>query len=342
MVWSDPRILELSAKFLPVAETQFRLRREDSLSHYFQELAERAHYADKPFITRQGVYIVTAEGQLLASTGPTSADSVFAVMSQGLKAWSEGPAPVAPVSVPSSRVRIEEDSYPEEGLVLEMTARDLDGHEDPPDRMQRTSSPFPARSASITHPLNFDHVWFSEGESRAWIPEEREIGRSRFVPDSLVVRIACLHWLDSVSGLPPTRFLPEDLGGSWIRSEIIAFEGTSIRLRFTGETGADAKPPAFGASTLSISTQLLGYATYDEASRSFVRFDAVALARRFKVKTVHDAPVAMSKNIGFAMTLARPNAPRTPPHFLHRYDVEWVVAHGIHEECAETSREGQR
>jgi hypothetical protein len=304
-----------------VADTQFRLRGTDPVSRVFHGIAEQGHYAGRHFLTRQGIYICTPEGEFLASTPPADADSVLAVMQRGLRSSREGLESRVPVASAPEPAPIWEDGYPADGLVLELAVRDLSV---PEVASQLSGSGGTAtRSSPLPRALNFDYVWLSKREAAQWIPDEPHVGTARWLPDELVTRVACLHLLDSVSCHLPQRFRPEDVDSSWIRTEVVARTGPLLELCITGRTHTHAQDREVLCYANQIETSLLGYATFDVAAASFRRFEAIALGRCTEFRSAGGDSTDM-KEIGFGFTLAQPGQPRTPPHFVQRYEAEWL------------------
>ncbi len=322
-----------------MADTQFRLLGTDPVSRFFQDLAEQGHFSGRRFQTRQGIYICTPWGDLLASTRPTHPDSVLALMQRGLRAWDDRRETVRhPLELED--LVIAEDVYPVDGLVLDLTVRNLRAHDG--GILERPIDPYPARSTFIARRLNFDHVWFSKEEALQWVPDRLDVGDARTLSDALVERIACLHLLDSVNSPHPTRFRREELGFSWIRTEVVASDGSRVQLRITGTTHAQTQARGDAVFANRMETRLLGYATFDLVSRSFDRFEAVALGWCAKLDAFTGGGSKKSEEIGFALSLAPPGRSKTPPHFLHRYDVDWVTAGGIVSASAASALAGAR
>ncbi len=293
------------------------------MSRLFQDAAEQGHYAGMTFFTRQGVYVLTPGGDIVASRKPADADSILETLQRGLAAWKGLPESERNAT-PLEPVATWEDHYPEGGLVLDLVARDLRHPESQPS--YRSLPRFEARSASIPFPTNFDHVWFSSAEAQQWIPAElASVGSARDVPDALVHRLACLHLVDIVSGPLPKRFLTEEVDSAWIRTEVVARNADEVRLRIQGATSGNARARPRRAVANRIETQLLGYATLDRESRSFRQFDVIALAVGTEFNLANGEPATTPKWIGFELTLANRELPKTPPHFVHRYAADWLA-----------------
>jgi len=305
-----------------VADTQFRLSGSDPLSAWVHGVTERGHFAGRRVPTRQGIYVCTAGGELLASTPPADADTVLALLQRGLTAFEALPAAARRGPAPPARVPLDEDRYPADGLVLDLAARDLSAPGEPDrDGAVAERDPHAPRSAGPAARANLDHVWFSPAEARQWLPDPAHAGASRSLPDRLVERLTCLHFVDGVAGELARRFRPEDLRPSWIRTEVESRQGSRVRLRITGATRAESRAHARDRRADRIETELLGHAWFDEATGSFDAFELLALARCGELG--EPPPGARERTVGFVLRLADPAAPRVPPHFLHRYGPEW-------------------
>ncbi len=327
----------MAAQFLPVADTQFRLRGTDAPSKWFRRVEAQGHYAGQPFSTRQGIYVCTAGGELLASTTPAEADSVLVVLRRGIQAWKDHPEwrGSAPRRIESAAIG--EDRFPRDGLVLALTIRDLGDDVGEPADEPALPSPFPSRFREIERATNFDHVWFTRTEKLEWIPERLAVGESRRIANAIVARLAALHLLHSAKFSIPPPFRPEDVGASWIESRIVAIEGTRVRLRIRGATSAE-RPRRLGrGAPCRMDTHLLGDATFDTARQSFERFEVVALGRWAERGEPADGDAGRREGtaspagrpVGFAFTLAGEDASSgVPPHYLRRYEGEWAAPEG--------------
>ena len=74
-VWSDPKVKELMASFVAVADEVGRLQRgTDAESKLFQGFCEQGHYGGRtqPTNTRQGIYAIAPSGRFLASINSTN------------------------------------------------------------------------------------------------------------------------------------------------------------------------------------------------------------------------------------------------------------------------------
>jgi hypothetical protein len=316
-VWSDPRLIQLTKRFVPAADEVWRLQQgSDPECVFFQRMAEHGHYGGRPGQSRQGIYVCSANGTFLASINSNNPDRVLATLERGLKAWEELPAEqkrLSPLAEIKPRHRWE-DSFPKGGLVLAVITRDLPSDCDP-------GKPGAAR-------WNQDRVWFSKGEARQWLPREPKPGDKHPLPQELVARLARLHLVDTVNG-QTSPFSPGQVTGSQIATEVLGREGGRVNVKITGTTKGDAPERGRRASAHGVETRILGHATYDLAKEAFVKFQMVALGTRWGYTELNGRRRdPESGPLGFVFELAPADAPPIAPAFIRNYDVPWVSQPG--------------
>ena len=226
-VWSDPRLIELSASFVAAADETWRLQRgDDAECRYFQDMvAGGGHYAGKGG-TRQGIYVCAPSGELLVSLNSLRADRVVEALELGLERWEDLPEEKRelPEDAPIRPAHRWEASFPADGLVLTSVRRDL-----PED-----DNPFAARAER----WNRDPVWFSRDEAAGWLPETLEVGASTPVDPRVTQRLARFHLVDNARGqtLP---YAPDEVEAS-LEVRVVAIEGARVELAILGTTRADS------------------------------------------------------------------------------------------------------
>lgn len=323
-VFSNPRVLSLARSFVPAADEVWRLQRgEDADCRFFQ----RAVNGGEPITdkgTRQGIWVFAPSGKLLAKVNSNRAEVVADMLERGLAAWEE---------LPPEERRLAEDAelepafrwehnYPEGGLVLERTARDLRGDFD---------SGFGADSKPSGR-FNRDFAWFTAEEARAWLPAHPVVGAKQPVPTELVARLARFHLVDNARGqtLP---YAPEEIREASMVVEVVAREGTTVELELSGETEMVAEGPWLLGENLwkpkqelarGIATTLTGRATFDLETGAFTSFEAIAFGRRWGRSPMNGRGRDASPSVvGFHLGLA-PRSHRIAPTFLSLYDADWV------------------
>lgn len=326
-MWGEASLRELAQRFVPVADDQGRLNGDCASAAYLRRVTEQGHYGGS-YRTKQGIYCFAPSGELLGSTAPDSADAVLAMMERSLERWEALPEERRRAPAGLDPEEGWDDSFPAEGLVLRVVARDLE----PLSRREWTGGAADPKRRSVEAIAdegvwNLDHAWFAPGEARQWIDPGLAPGRRHDVPDELVRRLATVHLVDSVNGRLPMPFRPEEVAGSRIATEIVARSGTRVRVRITGTTHAHTDRDFRQRSARSIETRLFGRAEFDEALGAFVSFDLVALGLRADFRPfLYDSEWTDWRRIGFVLSLDDRAQPPVPPHFIDRYAVGWVAA----------------
>ncbi|MBI3970184.1 MAG: hypothetical protein HY332_02745 [Chloroflexi bacterium] len=323
LAFADPEVIRLATEaFIPVAENCSPLQTQrDAKGEFFRLVAEQGHYGGRtvPSATRQGQYAFTAGGHLLASINTREADKMRAMMAQALERWrslrrgsdasSVGGTDAVPA--PYERDPRYPSFYPEDGLVLKQTMRDLP---------RPASHPIPqARPDAI----NFDYAWFTKAEMPLFLPSVPRRGERVDLPWPIVRRLARFHLLDSVRGeTPPWR--EDHVRHARISVEVTAVEDTRVYLRLEGavlnqQEGAWAIRPfrqKWDGLARGYDCRLLGDLVYDTKSQQFERFDLLAVGERWG-GTEHNARQEdlLPAPMGIAFERAG-NTPvdRTPPH----------------------------
>lgn len=305
-------MIELSKKFVPSTDEVWRLQRgTDPECIFFQKMAEQGHYGGNPGSSRQGIYVCAPSGEFLASINSNDPDRVLQMMKQGLAAWQ---------SLPNNKRQLTEkgtvtpkhrweDSYPEDGLVLNVISRDLPEKCDP--------------SLPCETKWNQDYVWFSKTESREWLGSKPQLGDVQDLPEPLVNRLARLHFVDNVKG-QTNRFRSDGVEGSKISTKVVGIAKSIVTLEIAGDTRAIA-PENWWQSANGVVTKLQGFAKFDMQKEQFVEFEIVALGRRWgQTRFNGRRRDPQSGPLGFVLRLADQDAPRIAPAWISHYQADWV------------------
>ncbi len=321
-LWSDQDLVALAARFVPATDEVWRLQGgTDPECLAFQRMADTGHYRGKGG-TRQGLYVVTPGGALLASCNTHDSVQVRTLLTQALADWQALPddrrVPAPPADyAPRHRW---ESSRPRNGLILTSTVRDLPVP--------------PTPDAAQRKPWNRDHAWFTSAEARQWLPAEPVAGATHTIARPILERLICFHLVDNVRGqtLP---FAPPDIVSATLTSTVVGRSDHLVRLAFEGNTEAVTQgkwmygeihwKPAT-EHPRGLETRLTGHATYDLAAERFVEFELIALGQRrgfTENNARRDDPGPAP--IGFVFELApESRASEVPPTFVDLYRVDWV------------------
>ena len=288
----------------------------------FQKMANEGHYT-RVGGTRQGIYVCSPSGRLLSSINSLNPDAVLESVMTGLDKWKSLPRSerYLPDGFTPSVSHRWENSYPENGLVLKGAKADL--LSDPP------------RFSDRGDRWNMDHVWFNEDEAHLWLPKEHAIGENHQCPKIIKDRLFRFHLVDNVRGqtLP---FAPEEIKVADLSTQITGLNGKEITIEISGRSKAIAKGPwLLGENDWTpsyeldhgMSTNLLGYASYNVELNKFTKFEMVSIGKR-KGKTQNNGRKNSpdSGYIGFYFTLAKDmRSERIAPAFVDVYNADWIV-----------------
>jgi len=290
----------MTEAFVPVTDNcSYTQTQPDAKGEFFRLVAEQGHYGGRtrPTATRQGLYICTASGELLASVNTLDANKVLGLMQQALEKWHQRtnptPQPVIPQSYePAPGYRWE---YPEGGLILKSYVRDL-----------------PRESGEIDSKMNLDYVWLTKVEASSLIPEATQVEQSYPVPWPIVRRLARFHLVDTVRGESP-RWRSEDVKKAEMTLTVEGVTAEHLKLRLEGAVLNEAPPSLdvnpFSGTTIDqprgLDLRLLGYLTYDSVQGSFETFDVIAVGSRWGATTYNGRSDDLGPApVGFAFEIA--------------------------------------
>jgi hypothetical protein len=314
-------VLELAAKFVPAADEVYRMQNlqtgTDPECWLFQKFAELGHYRT-PGTTRQGTYCATPSGILLASINSNDPKRIADMMQRALAKWQtlkreERLLPDDPKKqLPN--IKRPERYYPEDGLVLRVTSRDL------PRDLPKAKSP---KANRWVNAWNEDFAWFTKGEARQFLAKKPEVGQKQDVPKAVIQRIACAHLVDNVRG-QTAPFEESQVKKAWLTAEVTAIDGTAVTLRLEGESLTGEQ----GKNKHGLDVRLLGKASYDLAKERFVAFELVAVGSRWGATQLNGRKNDQdTAPIGFLFTLAGDGGcERVAPAFNHHKVYRPVVA----------------
>jgi len=317
-VWSDEKVIEATKDFVCALDEVWRLQRgKDAESLHFQAMADKGHYGGGGG-TRQGIYVLTADGTLLAASNHLSAAKALETLTTGLEAWKKTTPTQRTLpsdwTLPRKRW---EDSLPPDAVILISYNADLG-------------------AGAQRERLNRDHVWFTVEEARGWLPAEPTEGRKHVVSKLITERIAQFHLVDNVRGqtLP---FAAQDVAGTVLRTTVTAREGNVVSFTIEGETQGetdgswllgenDWKPKT--KYPRGVTTTVNGVGRYDTATGRFLQLEFAAIGERTGRTNLNgrkEGDVG-PEGIGWIFELAPDRASsRIAPAFVDIYGADWIV-----------------
>ena len=305
------------ADFVCAADEVWRLQRGSEADCVFFQRAVNGGERITDRGTRQGTWILAPGGRLLAHANTRDIERQLETMARGLAAFRElGAADRAlPEGVELAPAHRWEDGFPEDGLALERVGREV-GPE--------------GLAGAPGERWNRDFAWFSAEELRGLLPASLAPGESVELP-LVARRLARFHLVDNVRGqtLP---FADAEVLAATLRATTteLAADGR-VLLRLEGATRAEAAPEwLLGENAWTpnrvdphgIACELLGDALWNAGTRTFERFDLVAVGRRWG-RTVMNGRGSDDEPGVVAFRFA-PTRERIAPAFAAVYDAEWL------------------
>jgi hypothetical protein len=317
-------VQKLAQRFLPIADEVGRLQRgTDPECMLFRTMAEQGHYRGRtqPSSTRQGIYALAPSGAFLASCNTHDPRRVAKMLQDAWQRWEAMPEEArydAAVLAEVQSVQRVEDRYPDDGLVLCVTSRDLP-------RAPGAKEP----TGWIRHAWNRDHAWFTRAEVRSLIPASTELHARHAWPEALVLRIARCHLVDNVRGQTPAH-AREDVRRAQLTAVVTAASGTIVELDLEGAIEiekrgrwavrgfADREGP--GEQSLGLNLRLAGRMRFDASTERVTSFELAAAGERWGGTQFNNRAGDLDPNpIGFWFELA-PSDARTPPASIWVYE----------------------
>jgi hypothetical protein len=259
---------------VPVAgDDWYQRRRQDAEGEFFRQVADQGPRKGENGSTRQGIYIFTAEGKLLAYRNAQDADVMRQVLKQGLKAYKQLPEQKRrPGGVQIAELDRVDNRYdrkpPADGAVLNVYTRILD-HDDN-GKLCHGACKTPGGDKTA-----HDHLWLTAEEIQSLVPAGARVGDSFPLPRAIAQRLLRFHLVDNTRGEPPfwTR---EQVRQNDLRLRVEEVSDKGVRLKLVGHallsTNADDRRADRG-----FDVHLLGTVEVDARKVRLLRFDVVAV-----------------------------------------------------------------
>lgn len=304
-VFSDQRVIDfIREHFIPVTtDINKTIYRRDAVGDFFRKIAEQGHYAGKtkPTTTRQGLYVSTADGQLLASVNSTRAGQVLKMMKRALAEYNKIKDNAQPKVDDSFEVDKKFSvTFPKGGAILRVTCRDLPRASDPDHETWRH---------------NFDNLWLTADEVKSFSPQNQEgvfeNGQEYEIPSKIIARIAKYHLIDHVKGEAPGWY-PESVKLANANAKVVDVYKDKVLIELAGRVKCVQAPSkevnAFSGEVVDsesgVDLRLSGRMVWDLKKSTFTRFDWVAYGDRWGTATYNFRHQDMEKNpIGFTLNL---------------------------------------
>jgi hypothetical protein len=300
------------------ADDWYQRRRQDAEGEFFRSVADQGPRKGRGGSTRQGIYCLTADGELLAYKNAGQDPEVMRdVLKEGLARWERLPeARRRPGAVTIQPLTEVDEQYsrtpPENGLIVRAFTRALDpapeGDEAPVCRSE--SGAAAAR----------DHLWLSEREWKSLIPAAPRKGQTFPVPRPIAERILRFHLVDNTRGEPP-HWRPDEIRNSQLTLTVIETSPAATRLRLEGSVllSTHAEP---AKADRGYDARLLGDIDYDARAQRISRFDVVALGEHWGEGpfTRRARPGRTPLGVAFELADATSASNAVPPQGARHFD----------------------
>jgi hypothetical protein len=262
----------------------------------------------------QGMYIITPSGRVIAGGNrPFTPDHTLSELRRGLEVYRRMPRAERLLSHaphPTNDRMFPERSRPRPpsgGLVLRSVARNLD----------RDAV---AEGCDVRPELyQVDRLWYTREEAAQFLPSTLQPGAKKEVTGPVLDGLVRLYLISHIG-----------IGSYWnasevkerrLTAEVTTVSGRSVSLRLTGRTVVEATNNPYNWKQYR--PELLGYATYDQETRTFSRFDLLALGPHKLHESWMRPGGPNTMPFGILFTLNGTNAnDHHPPLHLQQYG--WV------------------
>jgi hypothetical protein len=308
LAFSDPEIVKMAKEdFVPVAcDDWYQRRRQDAEGEFFRRVSDQGPRGHQE-ATRQGIYMLTADGDLLAyKNAGQNATVMRGVLHDALAKWNKLPEsrrrPGA-VTVPDAGKL--DGGYtrkpPAGGLIVNVYARALD-------KSAATGGVSDAVcKLGDGDEASRDHLWLAADEWRALVPKSAKAGERFPVPPAVTRRISRFHLIDNTRGEPPL-WRREDVRTAELNATVQEADASHVLVRLEGKallaTEADVASARRGYDAA-----ILGYVRYDKAADRIDRFDVAAIGDHWGEGTFTRGARPGHQPLGVAFELAQGDKP---------------------------------
>jgi hypothetical protein len=289
--------------YVPVAcDDWYQRRRQDAEGKFFRQVSDQSPQGGNHTHTRQGIYLLTAGGKLLAWKNAGQNPAVMReVLRDGLSKWARLPeserAPGAD-NVPDAGPL--DGGYarkpPDGGLVVNVHARALE-------KSEAAGVADAACKIGDGDEASRDHLWLTREEWRALAPADGKPGQPVPVPVDVVARIVRFHLIDNTRGEPPL-WEPKHVRAAELVGTVERADHTSVLVRLEGNALLTTQ-----AEDRGYDAALLGYVRYDRRTDQIDRFDVVALGDHWGEGRFTQGARPGRQPLGIAFELARGDKP---------------------------------
>ena len=230
--FADPEVIEMcETAFVPVCtDDWYTRRRRDDEGEFFHKVAAQGPRKNRDG-TRQGIYMFTADGELLGyKNAGQDAKVMKQVFADALAKFKKLPAartkPGA-ITVPAHG-KLDPNftrPMPDGVLVVRANARILDKKGD---AFAKGTCEFAGGDRASR-----DFLWLTKAEVKALVPTQAEVGFSYAVPEKAAERMARFHLADNTRG-EPNFWTKSEVRKNEMMLTVVKADGDAVELRLDG------------------------------------------------------------------------------------------------------------
>jgi hypothetical protein len=313
LAFADREVIRLArTKYVAVAgDDWYQRRRQDAEGKFFRQVADQGPRKGVGGSTRQGIYLLTADGTLLAFHNHQDAGVMLTFLRRGLQKWNALPAARRKPGVIKIKDLDRTDARytrtpPKNGLVVNVYARIL---ERGPKGTYRKGTCKNKGGDRAAH----DHLWLTEKDWKALLPARAKKGITYAMPAHIARRIFRFHLIDNTRGEPPL-WTAEQIRSGKMTLTVEDASAAGVRLRLDG-SAVLADDADLARAKRGFDARLLGYIHYDAKAKKIDRFDLVAVGDHWGegIFTRGARPGRKPLGVAFALADGKSAADRVPP-----------------------------
>lgn len=296
-----------SEDFVPVtADDWYQRRRKDAEGEFFRKVASQGPRKGENDDTRQGIYAMTADGELLSfknagDNAATTRDEIKRALAKfkNLPAGRKNPGAVT--VEPAGKLDPNYSRTPPSGGAILRTYT----------RILEKSGEAYAKGSCKTKGGDMaarDFAWFTAEEVRALAPAKAEIGFEYPLPKPIADRLAQFHLIDNTRG-EPAFWTREQVKASNFSLTVTAATADAIDLRLDGRATMEAD------GDRGYDVRVRGSLRYKPANGTLERFEITAVGDHWGDTglTRGGRPGRTPLGVVFSLVLGDKPADRVPP-----------------------------
>jgi hypothetical protein len=298
--------------FVPVAgDDWYQRRRQDAEGEFFRKMASQGPRKGEGGSTRQGIYVLTADGELLSyKNAGQLAEVTRDELKRGLDRFKKLPASrrepgAVEIGEPGKLDPAYSRTPPAGGLIVRVHTRILDraGDEYCKGTCKTTGGDASAR----------DFLWLTREEVASLAPPVAEAGFTFDLPKPIADRILRFHLLDNTRGEPPF-WDRKDIRKAKLTLTVVRKTENAIDLRLDGDAliATDADPDK---ADRGYDVRLRGELRYLPDKKTIDRFDVAAVGEHWGEGryTRGARPGRSELGVAFGPVVGEKPADRVPP-----------------------------